>query len=105
MQRLTIVRYKAKPDCIAEDEGLVSALFDRMRGDGPKGISYATFLEADGQSVVHLFVNHLDDSQEILTELPEFKAFGAAISERLETPAEIARLSVTMRESYNFPAG
>jgi hypothetical protein len=103
MQRLTIVRYKAKQDRLAEDERLVSEVFDRLRGDGLKGVSYATFLEADGQSVVHLFVNHLDVSQEVLTDLPEFKAFGAAISERLEAPAEIDRLSVVLQESYNFP--
>ena len=50
MQRLTIVRYKVKPEFVAENEQLSHAVFDRVRRDQPQGIDYSLFKEADGQS-------------------------------------------------------
>jgi len=100
MQRLTIVRYKVKPQFVAEDERLTGALFDRVSHDALEGINYATFREADGQSFVHVFANLREDSQEILTDLPEFQAFAATIEERCGTPPDIARLSVETLHAY-----
>ena len=61
MQRVTIVRYKVKPEAAAQNEQLSHAVFDRVRQDQPRGISYGLFKEEDGQSFIHVFVNLLDD--------------------------------------------
>jgi hypothetical protein len=102
MQRLTIVRYKVKPEAVAENETLSHAVFDRVRRDAPAGISYSLFKEADGQSFVHIFLNTGEDSSDVLTETPEFAAFAADISARCEVPPEVTRLSVGSVDSYGY---
>ena len=102
MQRLTIVRYKVKPEAVAENESLSHAVFDRPRRDAPIGLSYRLFKEADGQSFVHIFLNAQEDSSDILTETPEFAAFGAEMSARCESPPEVTRLSVGSVDSYGY---
>jgi len=104
MQRLTIVRYKVKPEAVAENESLSHAVFDRVRRDAPAGISYSLFKEADGQSFVHVFLNTEEDSSDLLTETPEFAAFSAGISARCEIPPQVTRLSVGRVDSYGYPA-
>jgi len=100
MQRLTIVRYKVKPECVDENERLSHAVFDRVRRDRPRGIDYSLFKEADGQSFVHVFRNQIEDDSDVLTELPEFKAFSATISARCDIPPEVTRLSVDPVDTY-----
>lgn len=102
MQRLTIVRYKVKPEFVAENEQLSHAVFDRVRRDRPEGIDYSLFKEADGQSFVHVFRNQREDDSDILTELPEFKAFSADMNARCESSPEITRLSVDAVDSYGY---
>ena len=104
MQRLTIVRYKVKPEAVAENEKLSHAVFDRVRRDAPSGIAYTLFKEADGQSFVHLFLNAREDSSDVLTETSEFQAFTADISARCEVPPEVTRLSVGEVDSYGKAA-
>jgi hypothetical protein len=103
MQRLTIVRYKVKPESVTENEALSHAVFDRVRRDAPESVSYNLFKEADGQSFVHVFLNLHEDSSDVLTETPEFQAFSADISARCEIPPQVTRLSVGQVDSYNFP--
>ncbi|HEX8938222.1 MAG TPA: hypothetical protein VF776_08145 [Sphingomicrobium sp.] len=100
MQRLTIVRYKVKPEAVVENETLSHAAFDRLRRDAPRDVSYNLFKESDGQSFVHVFLNHQEDSSDVLTETSEFKAFTAEISKRCEIPPEVTRLSVDQIDSY-----
>jgi hypothetical protein len=100
MQRLTIVRYKVKPEFVSENEKLSHAVFDRVRRDQPRGIAYALFREADGRSFVHVFQNELEDDSDVLTETPEFKAFGAEIDARCDAPLEVVRLSVETVDAY-----
>jgi quinol monooxygenase YgiN len=102
MQRLTIVRYKVKPDHVTENEALSRAVFDRVRRDQPQGVTYGLFREADGQSFTHVFVNMHEDNSDAVTALPEFEAFGAEISARCEIPPEVTRLSVERVDSYGF---
>ena len=102
MQRVTIVRYKVKPESVAENERLSHAVFDRVRRDRPQGISYGLFKEADGQSFIHVFVNLLEDDSDVLTATPEFEAFGGEISTRCLTPPQVTRETVELVDSYGF---
>lgn len=103
MQRLTIVRYRVKPEFVAENERLSHAVFERLRQDAPGGVTYSLFKEADGQGFVHLFVNLNEDSSDVLTETPEFHTFSADGAARWETPPEVARLRVGQVDSYFSP--
>lgn len=103
MQRVTIVRYKVKPESVAENEALSRAVFDRVRRDQPRGVSYGLFKEADGQSFIHVFVNTLEDSSDAVTGLPEFDAFQADISARCLIPPQVTREAVSLVDSYGLP--
>jgi hypothetical protein len=100
MQRLTLVRYTAKPDRAAENEALIRAVFAELRATVPDHIAYATF--RDGDEFAHLFVNTATAESEPLTELPSFKAFGRVVSERCIAPPEITRLTLTLVDSYGL---
>jgi len=102
MQRVTIVRYKVKPEAVAENEQLSHAVFDRVRRNQPQGISYGLFKEEDGQSFIHVFVNLLDDNSNDVTGLPEFEAFGGNLSARCEIPPDVTRGSVKLVDCYGF---
>ena len=100
MQRVTLVRYTAKPDRAAENEALSRAVFAELRAKTPPDVAYALF--RNGTEFVHLFVNLVEDSSEALTELPAFKAFGNNSSERWEAPPQVERLALQLVESYGF---
>ena len=100
MQRVTLVRYAAKPDRADENAALSLAVFDELKATKPDHLAYALF--RNGADFVHLFVNLRDDESDSLTELPAFKAFTQDIGERYETPPEPLRLSVNLLDSYGF---
>jgi quinol monooxygenase YgiN len=100
MQRITLVRYKTKPDRTDENEALARAVHEDLRAAAPSGLAYLLF--RDGTEFVHLFVNARDDDAEILTGLPAFKTYVANILDRCEAPPEQTRLSMTLLESYGL---
>jgi len=102
MPRVTIVRYKVKPEAVGENENLSRAVFNRVRRDQPEGIAYGLFKEDDGQSFVHVFVNLLGDTSDPVTGSPEFDAFQAEISARCIVPPDVTRLDVAAIDSYGF---
>ncbi len=100
MQRVTLVRYAAKPDRADENQALSLAVFNELKIVQPDHIAYALF--RDGVDFVHLFVNLRDDDADTLTELPTFKAFTQDMGERCATPPEPLRLSVNLLATYGF---
>lgn len=100
MQRVTLVRYTAKPDCAEENEALALAVFAELKAVAPAHVAYALF--RDGVNFVHLFVNAREDDSSPLTELPSFKAYAKGIVGRCEAPPEQTRLSVRLLESYGL---
>ena len=98
-----MVSYKLKPDRVAENEGLVVAVFDALRQSRPAGLRYATFRLADGVSFIHIVSHEEKDGSNALTALPAFKAFAAGIKERCEEPP--VRVELTEIGSYGFFGG
>ena len=52
--RQVMVRYKVKPDRVAENEALVRAVYEELAATEPAGLRYATFRLEDGVTFVHL---------------------------------------------------
>ena len=100
MQRVTLVRYTAKPDRAHENEALSRAVFAELRARRPSGVAYA--LCRAGDEFTHVFINFEGDASDPVTELPSFKAFTAEGAERQVAPPEVMRLSVNVLESYGF---
>lgn len=68
MQRVTLVRYTAKPDRAEENQALSLAVFSELKITKPEHVAYAVF--RDGADFVHLFVNLREDDSAAVTELP-----------------------------------
>lgn len=100
MQRMTLVRYTARPDCAAENETLARAVFAELRATAPDNVAYALF--RNGAEFVHLFINTREEDSSPLTELPSFKAYARDIIARCEAPPEPMRLSLQLLEAYGL---
>lgn len=93
-----MVRYRIKPDRVAENEAFVRAVFAELESTSPEGLRYASFKQEDGVSFVHIVSIEADGNP--LTELPAFKAFTADIRERCDEPPVAVEL--TEIGSYNL---
>ena len=93
--RRVMVRYKVKPEAVAENEELVRAVYEELQRTQPPGMRYATFQLDDGLSFVHI---HSSDGDNPLTELASFKAFQQGIAERCDEAPKVSEL----REIGNY---
>ena len=79
--RQLMVRYTVKPECVAENEELVRAVYASLHELEPSGFGYATFRLEDGVSFVHL-VNETGEGSIALNDVPAFQAFVEHIGDR-----------------------
>jgi hypothetical protein len=100
MQRVTLVRYTAKPDRAEENEALSRAVFAELKATAPEHTVYALF--RDGLDFVHLFINTRSDDSDALTELASFKAYAKDVRERCEAPPQPTHLVFELLESYGL---
>jgi hypothetical protein len=91
--RRVMVRYRVKPDRVAENEELVRAVYDELQRTGPAGLRYATFRLDDGVSFVHVASVETADGHSPLSEVNAFKAFQANIEDRCDEAPVLTVLS------------
>jgi len=89
-----LIRYKLKPDRVAENERLVAEVFAELVATRPPGLRYAVFRFDDGTRFAHLVAHASEADRERLTGLPAFRRFVEGIRERCEEPPARAELSV-----------
>ena len=81
-----IIRYTTRPECAAENERLIRAVFADLAHDDPGGLQYAAFRLEDKVSFVHVAV--LDGDRNPLAGLAAFAEFQRGIGDRCaEGPA------------------
>ena len=95
-----MVRYKLKPDRVAENERLARAVYDALRETRPTGLRYATFRLGDGVSFVHIVSHEEAAGANALTALPAFQAFTAGVRDRCATAP--VRVELNEIGSYGF---
>jgi hypothetical protein len=98
MARKVLVRYRVKPDRVAEHEALIADVFAELQRKKPDGIRYGAFKRADGVSFVHIALVTADENP--LDQVAAFKAFSERIKERCDEPPEVADLTTV--GSYGF---
>ena len=81
--KTVMVRYKLKPESVADNEALIKQVFVQLAQNKPDGMRYQVFKQPDGVSFVHLSAFD-DPNGNPLTKLDAFKAFTAGIKERCE---------------------
>lgn len=84
--RHVVVRYRVRPDRLAEHETKLRAVFDALEREPRAGLRYTALRLADGVSFVHLALVSTTDASNALTSLPAFRAFVADIAERCDEP-------------------
>ena len=89
--RRVIVRYKVKPERVAEHEGLIRGVFDELAKTAPAGIRYGAFKQPDGVSFVH--VAFVAAEKNPLDAIVAFKEFSARIKERCDEPPVVVDLA------------
>jgi hypothetical protein len=85
-----MVRYRVRPDRVAENEELVRAVYDELASTQPDGLRYATFKLADGVTFVHV-AEHAEDNP--LREVAAFRRFQEGIQERCDEPPVVTGVS------------
>ncbi len=82
-----VIRYKTKPECVAENERLIRGVYAELATNQPEGLHYATLRLDDGVSFLHVAV--LDGDENPLTTSAAFAEFQSHIGDRLaEGPAQ-----------------
>jgi hypothetical protein len=88
-----MVRYRVKPDRVAENEQLVRAVYDELQRTGPAGLHYGTFRLGDGVSFVHLASSvETEDGQSPLSQVQAFKRFQENIDDRCDERPAVTEL-------------
>ena len=88
--RTVLVRYRVKPDRVAENEELVRAVYAELAETRPAGFRYATFKLDDGVSFVHLALQEAAENP--LFAVEAFQRFQENIRERCEEPPVVVQL-------------
>lgn len=89
----TIVRYRVKPDRVAENEALIRAVYAELDAKRPDGIAYATYRLGDGVSFVHIARSDRADQSNPLTELASFREFTRDVADRCDEPPVVSNAS------------
>jgi hypothetical protein len=84
--RTIVVRYKVKPDRVAENEEYIRRVFDELGEQAPSGFRYGSFKLEDGVSFVHVVFEEPLEEGFSLADLPTFQAFTANIADRCDEP-------------------
>ena len=85
-----IVRYRVKPERVAEHEDLVRAVLAQFAAEQPDGVGYAAFKLDDGVTFAH--VAALDDGFE-LRQVEAFRRFRENLEERCDEPPVVTELT------------
>jgi hypothetical protein len=91
--RQIMVRYRVKPECVAENEALVRAVYDELALARPDGLRYVTFKLDDGVSFVHIAETEGDGGASPLTQIAAFARFQEGIAERCDEQPVVTSLS------------
>jgi hypothetical protein len=87
-----MVRYKVKPDRVAENEELVRAVYDELQRTQPTGLRYATFQLDDGVSFLHLASTETEDGHSPLSQVKAFRQFQESIRDRCDEGPVVTEL-------------
>jgi hypothetical protein len=86
-----MVRYRVKPDRVAENEERVRAVYDELAASQPDGLQYATFKLPDGVTFIHV-AQHGEPNP--LSGVAAFQRFQEGIRDRCDEPPAVSQVDV-----------
>jgi hypothetical protein len=94
----TVVQYRVKPEHAAENRRLIEDVFAELHELQPDGLSYASYVQEDGVSFVHVVTNE-PGAPSILPTLPAFQRFQEGLGDRCDVQSE--RFAYTQVGAYS----
>ena len=88
----TMIRYKVKPERLAENIELARAVYEELARVQPAGLRYATFRLDDGLSFVHVVSVETGDGANPLGRIEAFARFTENARDRCDEPPVTASL-------------
>jgi len=98
LMKTILVQYRVKADQPAANIALIQAVFAQLASEAPTGLRYASFVQDDGVSFVH--IASVEGPANPLTALTAFKAFSEKIKDRCEEPPQSRELKTV--GAYRF---
>jgi radical SAM superfamily enzyme with C-terminal helix-hairpin-helix motif len=95
--KLTVVRYKTRPDAAQDNERLIKQVFQELQAKSPAGVRYMA-LRLDDDTFIHFSTTEDGDSP--IPKLEAFGSFQAGIKERCVEPPRSS--AVTIVGSYRM---
>jgi hypothetical protein len=91
--KTVVVRYKVRPEAVAENERLIRKVFEQLAVARPQGLRYQSVKLADGVSFMHVATVQARDASP-LPALPAFRDFVAGIRDRCVEPPSTSEVEV-----------
>lgn len=95
--KLTVVRYKTKPDAAQENERFIKQVFQELQAKSPAGVRYIA-LRLEDDTFIHFSTVEQGDSP--IPKLEAFRSFQGGIKERCIEPPHSS--AVTIVGSYRM---
>lgn len=89
----TVVRYKAKPEMVQENERLIGKVFQEMHAKAPEGVRYLALKLADG-TFIHFSTADVGDTAAALHKLAAFQTFQSDVRQRCAEPPQSSEATV-----------
>jgi hypothetical protein len=90
--KLTLVRYKTKPESVQENAGLIEKVFQELSAASPPGVRYVSLSLGDG-AFVHFSVVE-DGGPNPIPQLAAFQTFQSGIKERCIEPPKVSEATI-----------
>jgi hypothetical protein len=87
-----MVRYRVKPDRVAENEALVRAVYEELHRTQPTGLRYGTFKLDDGVSFLHIASVETERGRSPLADVAAFEEFQKGIGDRCDEAPVVTKL-------------
>lgn len=81
--KTVMVRYKVKPERVAENEALITKVYEQLKNETPDRLRYQTYKLDDGLSFLHIALVPTEGPSP-LTEISAFKDFVGNVKERCD---------------------
>lgn len=85
--KLTVVRYKTKPETSDENAHLIQAVFQELRTKSPDDVRYLALRLSDG-TFVHVSIAETKDGASPIPQLEAFRLFQPGLKERCIEPPQ-----------------
>jgi hypothetical protein len=85
--KLTVVRYKTKPELSEENARLIQAVFQELRTKSPNDVRYLALRLSDG-TFIHISIAETGDGASPIPQLEAFRSFQPGLKERCIQPPQ-----------------